>query len=105
MCCDRTVSQKYRPVLHQSSGESFPHGRAVLWTVLHLRREKLSGSSRKLRNMERSNLNSQDVRGAEITVTDLDGTWLRNSFKILFYKSDEWRERLGRPTNRLDDLE
>jgi hypothetical protein len=40
-------------------------------------------------NGERSNLNLQDVRGAEIKVTDLDGTWLRNSFKILFCKSDE----------------
>ena len=56
-------------------------------------------------NGERSNLNLQDVRGAEIKVTDLDGTWLRNSFKILFCKSDEWRGRLGRPTNRWDDLE
>jgi hypothetical protein len=31
---------------------------------------------------ERSNLNLQDVRGAEIKVTDLDGTWLRNFFNF-----------------------
>lgn len=37
----------------------------------------------------RSNLNSHDVRGAEIKVTDLDGTWFRNYFIILCCKSDE----------------
>jgi hypothetical protein len=41
MCCERAVRQKYRPVLHQSSGGSFSHGRAVLWIVFALKAWKI----------------------------------------------------------------